>query len=313
MTSYFNANLVLKSGSFKVYNLDYTHRFKNSSSITFSFLHENALIDGYTKNQNLNALNYQDTLQYTLNTGANPLNASRIKFDYEKKMWIGKFSLGYQYRTQQQNGVFTYYEKQGNFTNLAFNPAFSAEISVLNRIHGIYTQYAGSFKNLEFSTGLRFENAFREFKVAGSNSSSVLTLSNFFPSANILYNLSNNLRAKIAFSRRVQRSTNNELNPYPEREHSETLEQGDPNIKPEFINVYETGITKDFKKASLYWNVYVQQITDIVNRVNSVYNEPFLTEFIPMQEMLVWLEQTWALRFLQVRNSKFLLVVMFII
>jgi ferric enterobactin receptor len=74
----------------------------------------------------------------------------------------------------------------------------------------------------------------------------------------------------------VQRSTNNELNPYPEREHSETLEQGDPSIRPEFIGIYEAGITKDFKKGSMYWNLYSQQIQDIVNRVNSVYNDSIL-------------------------------------
>ena len=84
------------------------------------------------------------------------------------------------------------------------------------------------------------------------------------------------LRVKLAYSRRVQRSTNNELNPYPEREHSETLEQGDPNIRPEFIGIYEAGITKDLKKTSLYLNVYTQQITDIVNRVNSVRNDTIL-------------------------------------
>src|SRR3546814_1397706 len=49
-------------------------------------------------------------------------------------------------------------------------------------------------------------------------------------------------RVKAAYSRRVQRSTNNELNPYPEREHSETLEQGDPDILPEFIGLTELGM-----------------------------------------------------------------------
>lgn len=274
--TYFNSNLVLKSGSFKVFNLDYTHRFKDASSLTFSSLYENALIDGYTRNRNLNATNYADTLQYTLNTGTNPLKALRLKIDYEKTIGIGKLSVGYQFRSQDQIGVFEYYEKAGNYTPLAFNPAFSAEIEVINRIHGVYTQYAGIYKKIEFSSGLRYENAFREFTANKNTNPAILELSNLFPSANVLYNFKKDFRAKLAYSRRAQRSTNNELNPYPEREHSETLEQGDPNIRPEFIGVYEAGITKDFKKASLYINIYRQQITDIVNRVNSVYNDTIL-------------------------------------
>ncbi|AEI46896.1 outer membrane beta-barrel family protein [Runella slithyformis] len=273
---YFNANLVLKSGAFKVYNLDYTHKFKNASTITFSGLYEDATVDGYTKNRNLNPKNFRDTLQYTLNTGNNPLKALRLKADYEKQIGIGKLSVGYQFRRQQQDGVFAYWEKSGNNTPLMLNPAFSAQVAVRNQIHGWYTQYAGRYRKIEFSSGLRYENALREFVDSRSSTPNVLKLSNLFPSANVLYDLGKELKIKVAYSRRVQRSTNNELNPYPEREHSETLEQGDPNIRPEFIGIYEAGVTKDFKKGAFYWNVYRQQITDIVNRVNSVYNDTIL-------------------------------------
>jgi outer membrane receptor protein involved in Fe transport len=275
-SNYFNTNLVLKSGSFNVYNLDYTHRFKDKSSLNVSGLYEYALIDGYTKNRNLNAMNYADTLQYTLNKGENPLHAYRLKIDYEKLIGVGKLTMGYQFRNQKQNGVFNYYEKSGNGTPLIFNPNFSAKVDVANIIHGLYAQYGGIYKQLEFSTGLRYENAWREFTSNKSSSNSILELANFFPSANFLYNLNDDLRVKLAYSRRVQRSTNNELNPYPEREHSETLEQGDPTIRPEFIGILETGITKDFKKGSLYVNLYRQQIDNIVNRVNSVYNDTIL-------------------------------------
>jgi outer membrane receptor protein involved in Fe transport len=275
-TTYFNSNLVLKSGDFKVYNLDYTHKFVDESSLSVSALYENAMIDGYTKNRNLAANNYSDTLQYTFNTGENPLNALRMKLDYEKQLGIGKLSTGYQYRIQTQKGTFAYFENRGNGTPLIINPTFSAAIDVENVIHGVYSQLSGTRKKLEYTTGLRFENAFREFTDDRASDPAVLKLSNLFPSLNLMYNLKSDLRFKAGYSRRVQRSTNNELNPYPEREHSETLEQGDPNIRPEFIGLYETGLTKDFKKCSVYWNIYRHQITDIVNRVNSVYNDTIL-------------------------------------
>ena len=273
---FYNANLVLKSGTFRVYNLDYLHTFNKKSSISLSGLYEYALLDGFTKNRNLQLLNYNDTLQYTINTGSNPLHAIRLKADYEHSLGIGKLAFGYQFRTQNQNGDFDYREKTGNFKPLVLNPAFSSQIAVNNIIHGVYSQYSGVYKKIEFATGLRYENAYRAFSTNKNNEEDLLKLSNLFPSVNLLYNLKSDFRIKMAYSRRVQRSTNNELNPYPEREHSETLEQGDPNIRPEFIGVYEAGITKDFKKASFIWNVYSQQITDIVNRVNSVYNDSIL-------------------------------------
>lgn len=275
-TTYFNPNLVLKDGLFKVFNLDYTHTFQNNATLSLSGLSEQADLEGFTSNSNLNRTNLRDTLQYTYNTGENPLNALRLKADYEQTIGIGKLTMGYQFRNQTQEGRFLYQEKSGSFKPLTINQAFSANINVLNRIHALYGQYAGKIKRVEFSGGLRYENSFREFKDNKGSKPSVLELSNLFPSANILVDLGKDYRAKLAYSRRVQRSTNNELNPYPEREHSETLEQGDPNIRPEFIGITEIGITKDFKKGSLYWNLYSQNITDIVNRVNSVYNDTIL-------------------------------------
>ncbi len=275
-SQYFNSNLVLKSGTFKVFNLDYLHHFDESSNLSLSALYEDALLEGWTKNRNLTIDNFNDTLQYTLNNGYNPLKAFRAKIDYEKTVGPGKLSAGYQFRNQVQDGAFDYQEKEGNNQPFVTNPAFTAAISVLNRIHGVYTQYAGEINKLEFSGGLRYENAYRRFSDDRGGEPFELPLSNLFPSASLRYNFSDTWAVKAAYSRRVQRSTNNELNPYPEREHSETLEQGDPRIRPEFIGLYEVGISKDFKKATFYWNIYHQNIQDIVNRVNSVYNDTIL-------------------------------------
>ena len=275
-SSYFNPNLVRKQGNFDVANIDFLHNFTNQSSIIISGLYEKAVIRGFTKNANLRLNNYSDTIQYTLNNGYNPLDAWRLKIDYEKPLGPGKVSIGYQYRKQVQKGSFDYQEKQGNLLPLLLNPEFTADIRVDNVIHGLYTQYAGKFDKLDFSAGLRYENAYRSFADNKGSPEKILKLSNLFPSVNVLYSFTEAIKGKLGFSRRVQRSTNNELNPYPEREHSETLEQGDPDILPEFINVAEAGMIYDFKKGSFYTTLYTQRITNIVNRVNSVYNDSIL-------------------------------------
>ena len=84
------------------------------------------------------------------------------------------------------------------------------------------------------------------------------------------------MKLKAGFSRRVQRTKNAELNPYSEREHSETLEQGDPNLLPEFINLAELGIIKDFKGGYLFATAYHQHINNPIQRVNKVFNDTIL-------------------------------------
>jgi outer membrane receptor for ferrienterochelin and colicin len=149
-------------------------------------------------------------------------------------------------------------------------------VEIINRIHAVYSEYAFKTEGFSMTTGLRYENSFRSFNVVNETENDKLKLTNFFPSFNLLKDLPKDFKLKAGLSRRVQRSTNNELNPFPEREHSETLEQGDPLILPEFITLSEMGIVKDFDKGSSYLTFYRQDIENIVNRVNSIYNDTIL-------------------------------------
>jgi outer membrane receptor protein involved in Fe transport len=66
------------------------------------------------------------------------------------------------------------------------------------------------------------------------------------------------------------------LNPIPEREHSETLEQGDPDLKPQFVDLVEFGMNHNFKKGTLFATLYYQGIKNPIQRVNSVYADTIL-------------------------------------
>lgn len=273
---YFNSNLVKKQGDFSLFNMDYTHTFKNKSALTLSGLYEGAVLSGFTHNLNSAIDNRRDTIDFVTNPARSPLSGLRLKVDYVVAIGKGKLESGYQYRKQNQTGSFQYLNLlvgTGRFTEV---PEFSANIDVDNLIHGLYTQYSAKKGKLEYLAGLRYEYATRTFRADKQRQPYNLELSNFFPSINALYSFQPDLKLKAGFSRRVQRSTSNELNPYPEREHSETLEQGDPNIVPEFVNLTEIGIIKDFGKGSIFITAYNQQINNVVNRVNSVYNDTIL-------------------------------------
>jgi iron complex outermembrane recepter protein len=66
------------------------------------------------------------------------------------------------------------------------------------------------------------------------------------------------------------------MNPFPEREHSEVLEQGDPELRPEFIDLVELGLVKDFKDNSVYATAYFRNVDNLVNRVNNVFNDSII-------------------------------------
>ena len=270
--TYFNSNIAQKTADVTSANLDYLHRFGNKSELTLSGLIESADLDGLTTNINLAEPGRTHTLQSTRNPSENPLNAYRLQADYIVPIGKGKLETGYQYRNQVQKGVFQYLDQNLETGEFVLVPEFSSRTRLVNHIHSMYGQYSGKSGKLEYSGGLRYEYATRQFSGAGTGTRN-LDLSNFFPSAQLQYTWGKGWRGKAGYTRRVQRTTNNELNPFPEREHSETLESGDPDILPEFIGMAEVGVVKEFEEGSAFATLYNQRIKNVVNRVNSVYND----------------------------------------
>jgi outer membrane receptor protein involved in Fe transport len=101
-------------------------------------------------------------------------------------------------------------------------------------------------------------------------------MSNLFPTLNILYALNDTWKLKAGYSRRIERSSNNQLNPIPEREHSETLEIGDPDLKPELVDGFELGLIRNFSGGTVFTTAYYRSSKDPVQRVNSVYADTIL-------------------------------------
>ena len=67
------------------------------------------------------------------------------------------------------------------------------------------------------------------------------------------------------------------MNPFPERDHSETLEQGDPTLLPEFMDIFEVGLTKNLNDGnSIFATGYSRKVKNLVNRVNTIFNDTIL-------------------------------------
>jgi outer membrane receptor protein involved in Fe transport len=273
-SNYFNANTQNKQGDFILGNLDYSHKFNEKSVLNVSALVEHAGLEGSTKNRNIEL---QDTVQNTLGTYKNPLTGFRFKADHNLTLGKGKLESGYQYRLDQQNGQFIYSVKELGSVNFIRDRAFSGNVKANNHIHSLYSQYSGKSNNLEFVGGLRYEYSMRDLNIKSLSSDDYkLKLNNLFPSASFLYSFKNSWKGKMGLSRRVQRTNNFELNPIPEREHSETLERGDANLLPEFIYLAEAGVSKNFSRGSIFSTVYYQDIKNPIQRVNSVFADTIL-------------------------------------
>lgn len=274
--NYFNANLVRKRGQFFTANLDYTHTFVNKASLSASVLYEYDYLDGFTRNLNLRRTDTRDTLQYTLTSTDRPIGNARANLDATWPLAGGRLETGYQYRSQRDDGDYRFLEQDGRSVPLLVIGAFTGRVRVTNYIHSLYSQYGRTTKRWTYTAGLRFESAERQVLIRPQGQTFPLTLNNLFPSANVVFRPQAAWQFRMGYSRRVQRTSNLALNPLPEREHTETLEQGDPALLPEFVDLSELGATRTVGRSTLQATVYHQNVQNIVNRVNSVFADTIL-------------------------------------
>lgn len=278
---YFNANDQNRRGDFLIVSLDYTRKSGNESKLSTSLLYEYSMLGGPTINRNLGFPELSIVYQDEYNTNDNPLNGVRWNLDYTfKPLSIGQIQTGYQFRYLNHFGNFVYQRKNNRTGIFELVPAFSSEVNLDRLIHAGYIQLDKSIKKWTYGVGLRVEAMNRDFQLK-DKSNRLDTLYQYdyvrpFFSGNLSYKASDNLTWKLNFSQRVERETTFKMNPFPEREHSETLEQGDPTVLPEFINQLETGLIKTWKDNSFYLTAYHTRIKNLVNRVNNVYNDSIL-------------------------------------
>lgn len=272
---YYNANKQIKQGTFTLGNIDYKHVFPDKSSLTASFLYEYDDLYGTTHNRNLTGPGGA-VVQYVQNPYAKPINGYRFRLDHAIDLGGGRLESGYQFRNDAQDGDFDYFVDPED-PNQPELDRFRGTAVSKNLINSIYSQFSGSLYKLQYIVGLRYEYARRTVKLSFDPVTHVLNLSDLFPSANLLYSFAGDLQLKAGFSRRIQRSTNNQLNPIPEREHSETLEVGDPDLLPEYVSLAEIGLTKKFNGGgSIFLTAYFRAGKNPVQRVNSIYADTIL-------------------------------------
>ena len=275
--TYFNENLRVRRGDFLIGALDYAIAFSDQSSLQLSALYEHTILGGPTDNNSLAWPNTSDTLQLQFNDNINPLDGIRLNADYRRKVGANSWESGYQYRYLNHPGDFEYLDRNIETSVWEINPTFTNRIELRRQIHALYSQISGSKNKWTYNAGLRLEYMNREVTTAEPDTTYQLDLISPFPSVSLSYELlGQRLLAKGGYSRRIQRTTTFKMTPFPEREHSETLEQGDAELLPEFVDQVEVGLVSNWGDNNAFLTGYYRHVRDVINRVNTIYNDSIL-------------------------------------
>ncbi|TXF89500.1 TonB-dependent receptor [Neolewinella aurantiaca] len=274
--TFYNENLRVRKGDFFIASLDYERDLGNDRKLAISGLYERTILGGPTDNTILPERGSTDSLQYQFNTNDNPLDGYRFNLDYTGKLGAATWESGYQFRYLKHPGDFLYLDRDFGNNRFVENPEFTNGILLRRDVHAAYSQISGATEKLEYAAGLRLEYFDRTVKLNQPDTTYRLDRIGFYPSVNLRYRLGDGLNLKAGYSRRIDRTTTFKMTPFPEREHNETLEQGDAELLPELTDLVELGVASNFGDNSAFATIYYRHTRDVINRVNTIYNDTIL-------------------------------------
>jgi outer membrane receptor protein involved in Fe transport len=120
--------------------------------------------------------------------------------------------------------------------------------------YAAYFSYAKSFgEHWETKAGLRYENTQAQSFTPSTNLENKNNYGQWFPSAFVSYKKEKNVFS-LSYSRRINRPSMSNLNPFRWYENPYSYSSGNPLLKPSYINNLELGYTYNSKfSASIYY------------------------------------------------------------
>jgi outer membrane receptor protein involved in Fe transport len=131
------------------------------------------------------------------------------------------------------------------------------------RIFGVYSQYSNGFKKFQYQLGLRAEH----FNTGSSDlKDEFKTDKNYtklFPTVHLTYEFKNNFNLQLSYSRRIDRPSFYQLNPFGGIADRRNIRIGNPDLNPMYIDSYELGTLYKWEKFTLNPSVYHQHTVNL--------------------------------------------------
>lgn len=166
-----------------------------------------------------------------------------------------------------------------NFTSESFNDTLQQWTNDVNlnnnfiyneQIHAVYGTYTNAYKDFSFMIGLRGEGAFTKGDLANTGQTYKNNYFSIFPTAHVLQKLGKDNEVQLSYTRRINRPNIRQLNPFIDYEDPLNLRQGNPYLKPEYIDSYELSYARYWKKSTVTSSIYLRQIHDMITRVQTI-------------------------------------------
>ncbi|UBM58140.1 TonB-dependent receptor [Marinilongibacter aquaticus] len=144
-------------------------------------------------------------------------------------------------------------------------------------ISAVYGIFGNKMSKLSYQIGVRAEFTDVKTTLKKTNEVNPRKYNNLFPSVHFTYNLPNDHGVQLSYSRRIRRPVYNELSPFMTVSDSRNFFSGNPDLNPEYSDVYEIGHIKYYEKGSLSSSLYYRQTDHLISSIRDVNDLGFAT------------------------------------
>ncbi len=230
-------------------NFNINYRYADTTGFEINFDGDYGIFRGRGSSTQPNSYEYPNPLQNALVTNRNnaptDIDIYTAKIDFEQK--LGKGKLGYGAKTAFVNTTNTFdFFRDTALDKPRFDPDRSSSFTYNENVNAAYINYNQQLNDKwSIQAGLRGEQTNSDGKLVRANGTvkpdDRVKRSYFglFPSAAVTWGISQKHALNLTYSRRIDRPTYQDLNPFENKLDELTYQRGNPFLKPQYTHNIE--------------------------------------------------------------------------
>ncbi|MES2772724.1 MAG: TonB-dependent receptor [Bacteroidota bacterium] len=199
------------------------------------------------------------------------------KADYEQKLGTGKLGFGAKYSNVKTKNTFDFWDVINGVDK--FNTDRSNKFTYKENVNALYVNYNRAFgQKWTLQAGLRMENTQSEgnltsYKQAKPEDNVKRNYTDFFPSGALSFAANQSNSFNLTYSRRIQRPSYQDLNPFENKLDELTYEKGNAFLRPQYANSFEISHVYKYMLTTTLGFSHVKdlitQLTDTADKTKS--------------------------------------------
>lgn len=265
-------------------NFNLNYRYADTAGREVNFDADYGIFRGEGNSTQPNSYEYADPSKNTLVTNRNntptDIDIYTAKIDAEQKLGKGKLGYGVKVSFVNTKNTFNFYQDTA-LDKPRFDPDRSSSFTYKENVNAGYINYQQQLnQKWSLQVGVRGEQTNSDGKLVrangtvDSNDRVKRNYFNLFPSAAITWSINQKHSLNLTYSRRIDRPTYQDLNPFENKLDELTYERGNPFLKPQYThNIELTHTFMGMINTTIgYSNVmdYATQATDTIKNATYV-------------------------------------------